>query len=581
MNRKSKNFLLFCFFITISCFIFGFADARTYYYENIEIDIYIKKDSTFDILEKQNYFLNGDFGYFYREIELKNLDHISDIEAFDSENKRIDQEDLDINYQGNRLRIQWNFPRKIFNQEKKSWTIKYTVHGGLGFFKDWDEIYWNAIFQDREEIVENAKITVILPQIVSKEDIRVESFIGKLGSTNLNRNYEIINRKMIEFVGEDIAQGEYLTIVVGWPKGIVKKPFLYKNQLIAILTALIAIIVPIIIFFICLIQWLKKGKDEKIKKTIIAQYNPGNLLPAEVGVLVRQNINIKDILGTVVDLAVRGYLKITEEEKGFSIFKHKEYIFEKIKNETADNNLKFFEKKIMRSLFESSDIVSTKDLKNKFYKKIPEIKKEIYEEIAKTPLFRKNIQQTRKKYSLKYSLIFILILIGAIVFGFLKNYLGLPPIFLVSAVILGISLIISAIIGLIFAYFMPALTIKGAEAKWHALGFKEYLHTAERFRIEAETLETFSKFLPYAIVFEVEKEWAERFSAFKYKEQGWYAPATVYSGTGGAPANFGEFASGISSFSNNLSSAFNSSPGGGVSGGSAGGGGGGGGGGAG
>ena len=576
-----KKLFLLLVFVLAGCFVLEeTANAREYYYENIEVDIFVKKDSTFDVVEKQTYFLEGDFGYFYRDIELKGLDHISNIEVFDSENKRVNENNLDVNYQGSRLHIQWNFPRKIFNQKTKSWTIKYTVHGGLGFFEEWDEIYWNAIFQDREAIVKNTKVTVILPQIIDKENIEAKMFIGKEGSSDLSRNYEIINSKMIEFTGENILPGEYLTIVAAWPKGLIEKPFLYRNQIIALFTAAIAIVIPIIVFLICFFQWLKKGKDEKIKKTIIAQYNPGNLLPAEIGVLIKQNADIKDILGTVVDLAVRGYLKIIGEEKGFSIFKYKEYVFKKLRHETADDNLRPFEKKVMRSLFEKSDVVSTKDLKNKFYKKIPGIKKEIYEEIAKTSFFRENIQKTRKKYGIRHTLVFILLAMGFLAFIFLKSYFGLPPIFLVSAVILGISLGISAIIGLIFAYFMPALTVKGSEAKWHALGFKEYLHTAERFRIGAETLETFSKFLPYAMVFGVEKEWAERFSDFKYKDQRWYAPAAVYSGRGGSPASFGEFASGISSFSNGLSSVFSSSPSGGGAGGAAGGGGGGGGGGA-
>jgi len=481
MNKKIWLFLL----ILIGCFVFGFVDARTYYYQDINVDIYIKKDSTFDVVENQTYFLSGDFGYFYRDIELKGLDHISNIEVFDSEGRKTDKENLDISYQENRLHIQWNFPRKNFNQELKSWSVKYTVYGGLGFFDGWDEIYWNAIFQDRDVIVKNAEVTVVLPEAIGKENIEAKMFIGKLNDTNLNRNYEIINDKMIEFHGKNINPNEYLTIVVTWPKGIVQKPFLYQNQIIALLTALIALIVPIVIFLICLKQWLKKGKDEKIKKTIIAQYDSNNLLPAEIGVLIKQNVDMKDILGTVVDLAVKGYLKIREEEKGFSIFKYKEYIFEKLRHETTDNSLKPFEKKIMKDLFEKADIVSTKDLKNKFYKKIPEIKKEIYRQVSQTPFFNGNIQKIRKKYGLICIPIFIFLAIGFLASMFLIKFLGLPPIFLVSIIILGISLGISAVIGLIFAYFMPALTITGADAKWHALGFKEYLHTAERFRIGA------------------------------------------------------------------------------------------------
>ena len=150
--------------------------------------------------------------------------------------------------------------------------------------------------------------------------------------------------------------------------------------------------------------------------------------------------------------------------------------------------------------------------------------------------------------------------------------------------VLGLSLAASAVIGLIFAYLMSSLTPEGLEVKWKALGFKEYLHTAERFRIGAETLKTFSKFLPFAMVFGVEKQWVRRFSDFQYQKQGWYAPvAGAYAGQGGMPSSFGDFASSFSSFASSISNTFSSSPGGGSGcggGGGAGGGGGGGGGGA-
>ena len=95
-----------------------------------------------------------------------------------------------------------------------------------------------------------------------------------------------------------------------------------------------------------------------------------------------------------------------------------------------------------------------------------------------------------------------------------------------------------------------------------------------------DVMETFSKFLPYAIIFGKEKQWAKRFDDFSYQQQSWYYPAMIYSGQGGAPASFKEFSSSFSSFASSLSSTFSSSPGGSGAGGSAGGGGGGGGGGA-
>ena len=154
-----------------------------------------------------------------------------------------------------------------------------------------------------------------------------------------------------------------------------------------------------------------------------------------------------------------------------------------------------------------------------------------------------------------------LILIGfSVIVGFFSFILP-------YSFILSIALLVTGLIGTAFAYYMPALTKQGAEAKWKALGFKEYLRVAERFRIGAETIETFSKFLPFAIVFGVEKQWAYRFSDFSFKDQSWYV------------ASSSNFSASFASFTSSMSSSF-SAPSGAGGAGSAGGGGGGGGGGA-
>jgi len=565
----SKKILLL-FLVLFGCLAFGFVDAETYYYNDIEVDITINKDSTFNVVEKQTYYLNGSFGFFYRDIELKDLDHIKNIEVYDSNNNRV--ENPDIKYRGNDLHVQWNFARRVFDHEMKAWTIKYTVVGGLRFFDNHDELYWNAIFEDREVDVRRATVNVYLPEEV--KSVEAWSYVGTLGSKE-SSSYKI-NGNAVKFNETLIAPQEFLTISVSWNKGLINKPFLYRNQIIALLTVLIALIIPIIVFFRAFKLWKKEGKDYRVNKTIIAQYEPpDNLSPAIIGVIKNQNITIKEIIATVIDLAVRGYLKIVEKEEKILFFKSKVYVFEKLKPE---DDLRPYEQRIMKDLFSEGNSISTSDLKNKFYKKIKGIKEEIHKEIAKTNLFNGNIEEIRKRYGLHY---FILLGVGIVFFFLLMilvNVLGLTPILLTSTIIIGVSFVASSIMGLLFAYRMPVLTKEGAEAKWKALGFKEYLHTAERFRIETETLETFSKFLPYAMIFGVEKQWAKRFEEFDYKQQGWYAPAAIYSGRGGVPANFGEFSSGFSSFSSALTSSF-SPPGGSGTGGAGGAGGGGGGGG--
>lgn len=579
--------------------VFGFNNifaAGNYFYKSINVDITVNKDSTFDVIENQTYNLNGSFGYFIRELEQKNLDHISDIEVFGSNGEKLDKSQYKISNEGNVIKIQWDFERRNFNNELKSWAIKYRVHGGLGFYKDYDELYWNAIFAGSRTVpVESADVIVHLPSEFNANQIQQRMFIGSIGSKSESKDFKIIDGKTIEFKGNNIQPGQYLTIVATWPKGAVVKPFLYRNQIINWIVLIIALALPIFVFRKSYRAWKKSGKDPKITKTIIAQYEPplrlrlGQALyagdkeylpPAIMGVLVNQNVSVRDIVATVIDLAVRGYLKIREVENKVLFFKAKEYIFEKLKPE--DDGLNSYEKEIISRIFHSSDSVSSSELKNKFYTDIPEITKAIYRAAEETGYFTGNIEEVRKRYRRPAILMILLagftipllIFFGAYVGGYTVVYLFL----------LILSIVISMIIANLFAYYMPAATKEGAEEKWKALGFKEYLNTAERFRIGAETLDTFSKFLPYAMVLGVEKQWADRFADFSYKEQGWYAPMYVGGNIGaGNMQSFTNFTSSFSAFSNSISSTFSLSPHGGSGmggGGGAGGGGGGGGGGA-
>ncbi|MBU4124630.1 MAG: DUF2207 domain-containing protein [Nanoarchaeota archaeon] len=567
-----KVFLLLIIFTAV--FWFSEVKAQSYYYDSIDVEIKVNEDSTFDVTEEMTYNLNGSFGFFYRDIEVKDLDHFSDIKVFDSEGKEIF--DYDKSYDANRLYIKWNFPRRDYVNELKSWTVQYKVHGGLGFFDDYDEIYWNAIFQNREVEVKKAKVIVNSPG----EIIKARLFIGQFGTKKESSDY-IIKGNSVEFSGTNISLNNFLTIVVSWPKGLVKKPFLYQNQIINLFVILLALLIPIIVFVRAFRKWWNDGRDPKITKTIIAHYEPpANLSPAVLGVLLKESVVVKDILATVVNLAVKGYIRIKEEDKKILFIKNKEYIFEKLKSEA---DLKPFEKEIVVALFSGKKSISSVELRNKFYKKIPKINKEIYKEVAKEGLFNGNLEEIRKKHGNKYlnilALVFFLTWIFIFLFGFLGFSLYIPQI-----LIFAIGIFLSCVIGLIFAHFMPALTQKGLELKWQALGFREYLHTAERFRIGAETLETFSKFLPYAMILKVEKEWAERFSDFSYQDQSWYVPSSMPGSASGVstPTSLSNFSSSFSAFSNSISSTFSSSPGGSGSGGggSSGGGGGGGGGGA-
>jgi len=568
------------------------AQEKSWYFDEWDVDIQINQDSTFVIKETQTFDFTGNFHWAKRDIAKRKLKRITDVKVFDEQGKELKFPDIEITEDSSQVSVKVNFD---LTDTQATWTFQYTVHGGIGYFEDHDELYWNAVSSDRDVKINSVKVTVHLPEEVEKSELKQRLFVGSYGATTESQNFSIVDKKTLEYRGQNIAPYENFTIVAGWPKGIVYQPgmvkiysepegasividgkktiyrtpaileekeeietgkheitltmrghketetkeveiaegklyelnFTLEKTLLYQILPFIYLLIPILTFILLLRRWLRYGKDPKWKGTIIAQYEPPRtktrlvqgrpdyIAPAEMGTLIREGVRNKDITSTLIDLAYRGYLKIFEEEKKRLFTRRTTYKFRKLKDYSQVTTLREHEKLFLDGLFGTSQEVTLDDLKNKFYREIPGIKRSLLQQVLNLGYFEESPDKIRIKY--------IGLGIGMAVAG------GALFIFLP---LLAFMVLLSGILCLAFAKAMPAKTKKGSDAAWHTWGFKEYLHTAERFRLGVCTPETFEKYLSYAMVFGVEKQWAARFVDI-YKEQpDWYVsarPVVVFS----------------------------------------------------
>jgi uncharacterized membrane protein len=102
--------------------------------------------------------------------------------------------------------------------------------------------------------------------------------------------------------------------------------------------------------------------------------------------------------------------------------------------------------------------------------------------------------------------------------------------------------VVGGILAYVFYHLLKAPTAFGAKTMADINGFREFLNTAERNRLEIlnppqVTPEVFEKFLPYAIALDCENQWSKRFEAEAAaagadpSQSGYYAPLW-YSGSG-------------------------------------------------
>ena len=622
----NKNFKLL--FLVVAIFVFCFniqtSFAQEYYYKNYEVDIRINDDSSFDVVEKQTYFLDGSFGFFNRDISYKDIDTITDVEVFDGENRKIPKGELDISSGFGEKNIQWNFTRRIFMEEEKSWTIKYKVHGGIIFLKDYDEIYWNAIPSNRSVPIENVKVTVSLPD---NEKFRTD-LIKLYSEQTLPKNYYFrYNDTQAVFEGRDLKSNTNFTIAVGFSKDIVSQIAYYKDFLMIYYGYILSIVIFLFCIIIGFIYWYKTERSREGKRAIVPQYEPPqNLRPAMAEIIVKEKLTNKGLAATIIDLAVRGYVKIEENKKSrieiiasrfgkplllllivvpivamiisivstslyqiililtlssaiLFLFKDEKYSgnykITKIKSYDDDSNLKNYEKEYLDVLFDYKDYFSTKEIKKNqtksraLYEKIKIMKDKIYGETElDTGAFERGLTIEKKKKTIWTVLAFIIF----IIFQFFIVIIGLS-----QFLILALTTIISTIALYAFIKYEARLSNQGIKLKEDWLGFKMYLETAEKYRMQNLKPEFFEKYLPYAMIFGVEKKWAKAFEAMHMPSPLWYAGSariatgsSLNSASSFSPLNFSN------SFSSSFTSAFSSSGAGGASGGGGGGGGGGG-----
>jgi uncharacterized membrane protein len=287
------------------------------------------------------------------------------------------------------------------------------------------------------------------------------------------------------------------------------------------------------------------------------KYDNKVITPAEVGALIDEKLDPRDITSTIVGLAVKGYVKIEETKKEGLIMDTTDYYLSKVKE--PDENLSSFETKLMKSVFSDDPTgVFVSELKNKFYKNLPDLKNGLYEELVSKKYFLRSPEKVRNVYMVAG---FIIIVFGSFLTAVLSSYLT------------GRAILASALTGLplfLFGRVMPAKTRAGASAYMDILGFQEFLSRAEKDRLQRMgDKNLFSKFLPYAIALDVADNWAKAFKGIYQEPPNWYV----------SPGGFrtfmpSHFAYSIGSLTSNLSSAMFSAPrGSGVGGGGSGGGG--------
>jgi len=516
MRIKIKTLLIIILVLSfglVFCLGAGQAQEKSWDFEEWRVDIEINKDSTFVVREVQTFNFQGNFHWVKRDIVKQKIRKITNVEIFDEEGRKLSGREVEISQDSRQVSIKLNFD---LTDVQKTWVFQYKVHGGLGYFEEHDELYWNAVSAEREVPIKKVEVFIHLPEEVP-QGLQQNLYIGKLGSKTTSSNYEVIESSILHYWGDSIGPYEDFTIVAGWPKGIIQP---IETRWWFVFLRFLPFLIPSALIVFVFRKW---QKSPRIKRTIIAQYEPPRrivpsesrkpdyLPPAEVGALVDFKIQPRDLSAIIIDLAYRGYIKIIEKEERSIFGKKLKYSLARLKSRDEESNLRDYEEALLVVIFGHKTIVEIDELKNEttlkpYFKRINET---IFKKLVSIGYFNRSPMGKARG--------FILTLAGV---SFIGGFLIQASF---SSIYLGFALMLVSIMLVLASRLLCIwLTLIGAEAKWYALGFKEYLRVAERFRLGACTPETFERYLSYAVAFKVEKNWASRFVNIYKEPPAWF-----------------------------------------------------------
>ncbi|MDA2923237.1 DUF2207 domain-containing protein [Acidobacteria bacterium AH-259-L09] len=394
--------------------------------------------------------------------------------------------------------------------------IQYRVRYALRFFEEYDEFYWNVTGDEGAVPIESASTRIQLPTDVT--GLRGVAFAGPFGSVEQATQVEVAENIVTVEALRSLNMREGLTVSVVWDPGVIHRPGSLEKALFFISNNWIFAI-PLLAFILMFWLWYTRGRDPRLRPIVPQYVPPGDITPAEVGTLLDNSPDLRDITATLVDLAVRGYLLIEETEKDqwFGLWSNREYRFILRKQPSDWYDLQPHERELLGAIFSDGSLQSVElsDLQNKFYKDLPAIRDQIFKRLIARRFYVTRPDKVKRRYMI---LAAVLAAIPFFAFTAGGDFLGQTPVSLIVAGFLSAGSIA------FFGWFMPVRTLLGTRYLERILGFEEFLERVEsdRFKRMIKGPEMFEKYLPFAMALGVEKNWAEAFADIYREPPDWY-----------------------------------------------------------
>ncbi|HEY6256793.1 MAG TPA: DUF2207 domain-containing protein [Xanthobacteraceae bacterium] len=456
------------------------------------------------------------------------------------------------------------------------YVIRYRTTRQIGFFTDYDELYWNATGIGWTFAIDSAEARITLPENVPLR--QTAFYTGPQGGRG--QDASIVEQRPGHIVfrtTKPLPPGSGLTVAAAWQKGVVDAPtagqqtgwWLTDNLPGVVAGAGLAAVLGFYAF-----AWLKFGRDPP-RGTIIPLFGPPEGMSAAAVRFVEQmGFDPRCFTAAIVDLGVNGHIKLTGEGRKTVI-----------ERRAGGKPVAVPERDLEGRLFATKPSLLLDQANYEPLGKAKDALKNGLAEAYDGTLFTDNY------FWSGVGLVLSVVLLGVVIMLMITTYdsdsaglllvgMTIPTIPIVGGAYLiraglrrdsrgglfiavgliliavavfcglaamvanghgpmdvlpGIAAYVVSPLALLGVHWLQAPTVKGRAIMDRIEGFRQYLGVAEEDRLNAlnppdKTPELFERFLPYAIALDVENRWAKRFAGVLAAAGAGAAVGTWYAG---------------------------------------------------
>lgn len=390
------------------------------------------------------------------------------------------------------------------------YTLRYRTSRQVGFFASHDELYWNATGHGWDFVIERASARIGLPQAVPAAELRTDEYTGTVGSSASAAQVERSDGGASWTLARPLAPGEGMTVVLGFPKGIVAEPTQAertRRMLRDLAGPLLTGVAFLTLLGGYLLLWFRIGRDPHAG-TIIPQYDPPpGHSPAGLRYLRKQGYDDSGFSSDIVALGVAGVLRIVREEKS-GMFGKERWILERSPQfEEQLEHVLPAQRALAEALFGRDR--TPLELKSSNATRVMAVKT-AHDKALKAQYVPSHFRNNFGWAALGF--LFMIVTTGVSVVLSKGNDMGV--------VIAVLGMIAMGLIVILFAFLLRQRTAEGRALLDRIEGLRLYLGVAERDELarldHSEPVidaDRYQALLPFALALDVESAWTKRFTA--------------------------------------------------------------------